>query len=94
MRKCKECGSYAVNLNLNGRDSSEPELCDVCYWRGKFESKVIEFPRDFPPESGIDSNLLRYVMRKIPDLNIDYKDIELILLAAEKYSKMEQESNE
>ena len=32
--KCK-CGSYAINHNLHGRDGSEPELCDVCYWRKK-----------------------------------------------------------
>jgi hypothetical protein len=33
--KCKNCGSFAINHNLHGRDGSEPELCDVCYWREK-----------------------------------------------------------
>ena len=32
MRQC-ECGSYAINLNQNGRDDSHPELCDVCVWK-------------------------------------------------------------
>lgn len=34
MRKwCSECGSYAINHHCHGRDGSEPDLCDVCYWR-------------------------------------------------------------
>ena len=30
--KCKWCGSYAINHNSHGRDGSDGELCDVCYW--------------------------------------------------------------
>ena len=33
MNQCRSCGSYAINLNLHGRDGSKPELCDVCFWR-------------------------------------------------------------
>ena len=33
MAKCAECGSYAINHHCHGRDGSDPELCDVCYWR-------------------------------------------------------------
>ena len=33
MNKCTECGSYAINHHCHGRDGSDPELCDVCYWR-------------------------------------------------------------
>lgn len=36
MNQCK-CGSYAINQHLHGRGGSEPELCDVCYWRKKYE---------------------------------------------------------
>lgn len=36
MNQCK-CGSYAINHHLHGRDGSEPDLCDVCYWRKKYE---------------------------------------------------------
>ena len=32
MKQC-ECGSYAINHHCHGRDGSDPELCDVCYWR-------------------------------------------------------------
>lgn len=32
MEKC-ECGSYAINHGLHGRDGSDGHLCDVCYWR-------------------------------------------------------------
>jgi len=31
--KCSRCGSYAINHNSHGRDGSDPDLCDVCYWR-------------------------------------------------------------
>ena len=32
-QKCIECGSYAINHHCHGRDGSDGELCDVCYWR-------------------------------------------------------------
>lgn len=32
MNRCK-CGSYAINLRINGRDGSRPDLCDVCVWK-------------------------------------------------------------
>jgi len=37
MNKCKECGSYAINVGRCGRDDSDPDLCDVCYWRVRYE---------------------------------------------------------
>ena len=37
MNKCKECGSYAINVGRRGRDDSDPDLCDVCYWRVRAE---------------------------------------------------------
>lgn len=27
------CGSAAINHHRHGRDGSDPDLCDVCYWR-------------------------------------------------------------
>lgn len=36
MSRCK-CGSYAINHHLHGRDGSEPDLCDVCYWMERYE---------------------------------------------------------
>ena len=35
MSGCKTpgCGSYAINHNCHGRDGSDGDLCDVCYWR-------------------------------------------------------------
>ena len=38
MRKCKECGSYAINHCSHGRDGSDVDLCDVCYWRKRATS--------------------------------------------------------
>lgn len=40
--KCRECGSYAINHHLHGRDGSDPDLCDVCYWRKRAESRQNE----------------------------------------------------
>lgn len=30
MRKCKQCGSYALNAHIGDPDQ---KLCDVCYWK-------------------------------------------------------------
>jgi hypothetical protein len=38
MNKCKRCGSYAINHNSHGRDGSDSDLCDVCYWRKRAEA--------------------------------------------------------
>ena len=37
MNECKRCGSHAINHHCHGRDGTEPELCDVCYWRKRAE---------------------------------------------------------
>jgi hypothetical protein len=37
MGKCKRCYSCAINHHCHGRDGSEPELCDVCFWRSRAE---------------------------------------------------------
>jgi hypothetical protein len=33
MNQCKKCRSYAINIGKRGRDDSDTDLCDVCYWR-------------------------------------------------------------
>lgn len=30
---CKRCSSWAINPAHRGRDGSDADLCDVCYWR-------------------------------------------------------------
>lgn len=30
---CRVCGSHAINHGSHGRDGSDPDLCDVCFWR-------------------------------------------------------------
>lgn len=42
---CKRCGSFAINHNHHGRDGTDAELCDVCYWRNRYselESRIAE----------------------------------------------------
>ena len=33
MSSCKQCGSHAINPGRHGRDDTDLDLCDVCYWR-------------------------------------------------------------
>jgi hypothetical protein len=47
MEKCN-CGSFAINLSRHGRDGTDTDLCDVCYWRKRGEKfdyavKELEF---------------------------------------------------
>ena len=35
--KCKRCGSYAINPRHHGRDDTDLDLCDVCFWRKRAE---------------------------------------------------------
>ena len=37
MQQCKQCGSYAINHHEHGRDGSDKDLCDVCYWRQRHD---------------------------------------------------------
>lgn len=37
MRKCKKCGSHAINPGKRGRDNTDLDLCDVCYWKKRAE---------------------------------------------------------
>lgn len=34
---CKRCGSFAINPGQHGRDLTDLDLCDVCYWRKRAE---------------------------------------------------------
>lgn len=38
---CKECGSHAINHHCHGRDGSDRDLCDVCYWRKRAQRKPL-----------------------------------------------------
>ena len=41
--QCK-CGSYAINHHCHGRDGSDDDLCDVCYWRKRAEQPAQQEP--------------------------------------------------
>lgn len=42
---CKICGSRAINHSQHGRDGTDQDLCDVCYWRGRNDDRVEEIVR-------------------------------------------------
>jgi len=50
MNQCKLCRSYAINPGTRGRDdTSDLDLCDVCYWRTRAErlqAIVDRLPKD------------------------------------------------
>lgn len=37
---CKRCGSFAINPKQHGRDLTDLDLCDVCYWRKRAEEQA------------------------------------------------------
>jgi len=44
--KCRQCGSYAINDNLHGREKGiDLDYCDVCYWRFRAEQGQAEIKR-------------------------------------------------
>lgn len=38
--RCEKCGSDEINHHLHGRDGSDSNLCDVCYWRKRAVPKL------------------------------------------------------
>lgn len=40
MVSCRVCSSCAINHHCHGRDGSDPDLCDVCYWRKRAEEAL------------------------------------------------------
>lgn len=45
MKQCK-CGSWAINHHLHGRDGTDDDLCDVCYWRKRAALAESDSPSD------------------------------------------------
>lgn len=56
-KTCTRCGSHAINHHLHGRDGSDGELCDVCYWRKRAEQEV----------NGVISSKVNVWVRELPD---------------------------
>ena len=54
MTECTRCGSFAINPSNHGRDKTDLNLCDVCYWRKRAEAAdEIKLPVYLhPPQSG------------------------------------------
>lgn len=42
MTRCIKCGSFAINHNFHGRDGTDGDLCDVCYWRKRAKPQVVK----------------------------------------------------
>lgn len=40
MSACTRCGSFAINPGRHGRDDSDLDLCDVCFWRRRAERRL------------------------------------------------------
>lgn len=56
MSRCRICPSYAINPSHHGRDETDQDLCDVCYWRTRA-------PQWQPIESApLDTDILVFLM--------------------------------
>lgn len=53
MEQCKRCGSMAINPKSHGRDSTDLDLCDVCYWRKRAETLTIYLVQTFTKDSNV-----------------------------------------
>ena len=45
MTQCKRCGSPQDKVpqrQSHGRDGTKPDLCDVCFWREKYEDLLVQ----------------------------------------------------
>lgn len=38
MNRCVVCGGYEIKNHLYRRDGSDSHLCDVCYWRKRYNA--------------------------------------------------------
>ena len=60
MDRCKECGSWAINPHLHGRDPrADLDLCDVCYWRKRAESLAEEIKELRRDKAKMKDNVIR-----------------------------------
>lgn len=66
---CTRCRSYAINHNHHGRDGSDGDLCDVCYWRKRAESSGWQ-PIETAPKDGTD--ILLHVVYGQSEILIGY----------------------
>ena len=86
MNSCKVCRSHAINHHLYGRDGSDPDLCDVCYWqkRATASSKPTTRARRKTWRSLIEDDLIAAV---IPTLNsMSNSELRLVSSARKKRS--------
>lgn len=51
MSACARCGSFAINPGRHGRDDSDLDLCDVCYWRRRAPARRRKSARDHRSDS-------------------------------------------
>lgn len=76
--KCKHCGSYAINPHLHGRDKTDLDHCDVCYWRkragalGKPQKGVWERAPDWARFRAQDQDGSWYWYEKRPVKDVDF----------------------
>ena len=40
MTRCRVCSSFAINHHAHGRDGSDADLCDVCYWHARADIEM------------------------------------------------------
>lgn len=63
------CGSYAINPGMHGRSDDDKHLCDVCYWRVRYNNsqadidEAVRLLRD-------DIDAFKWVSKTTDDIDI------------------------
>ena len=76
---CIKCGSLAINHNCHGRDGSDSDLCDVCYWRSRAEvTPTVTLPKvhQFYTTYSRAGYFREDVIRALNDAGIKYQEQE------------------
>ena len=83
MKTCKVCKSHAINHRCHGRDGSDDDLCDVCYWRKRSvnnfnipnNTEIFEWLKEKKYQTDYNSEgyLMHYNL-DMPDILIDFFD--------------------
>lgn len=79
MAQCKRCGSMAINPKSHGRDDTDLDLCDVCFWRKRAEASTkIYLVQTFAP----DCHILEGAYTTIEKANECLEDLDCNVWAA------------
>lgn len=76
MTNCQICKSYAINHDSHGRDGTDENLCDVCYWRKRAQPALADIEQYRMQMAGISTAAYGY-WKKGDSIHPDYLTVAL-----------------